>query len=283
MEITVSEQKVFMVHPRVTDEAARERAVEQKGAAFGSVARLLLRPRGEEIKIVSIGKRFDPIWHVIAHKHVVFDRGREYRVPVADGTVQGVTVKGDDYQVAAGPPRHFIIRGVEHCIDDARLEKLVDAVGGADIEAKAVLAAPREEIVELADFAPPDAIVVPPDVRASMLVQTLVQQLVKPYEADQLFEEMIEIEQLHLIYHPVYAIEYTWEAKGKKAMLELDAVGGEVTTGSRAFQQQMRRIFNREVLFDLGAESVNLIVPGGAIALKIGKAVVDHQRRQKGG
>lgn len=284
MEITVSEQKVFMVQPRLTDDQARERAVEHKGAAFGSVARLLLRPKGEEIKILSMTKRFDPIWHIIAHKHIVFDRGREYRVQVADATVQRVTVKGDDYQVASGPPRHFIIRGVEHCTDDARLEKVVDAVSGMDTEAKATLAAPREEIVELAEFAPPDAVVVPPDVKASTLVQTLVQQLVKPYEADQIFEEEIEIEQLHLIYHPVYAIEYAWEAKAKKAVLELDAVSGETSTGSRAFQHQMRRIFNREVLFDLGAETVNLIVPGGAIALKIGKAVADQQRRKhKGG
>jgi len=283
MEITVSEQKVFMVQPRLTDDQARERAVEHKGAAFGSVARLLLRPRGEEIKIVAIGKRFDPIWHIIAHKHVVFDRGREYRVPVADATVQRVTLKGDDYPVTEGPPRHFIIRGVEHCTDDARLEKIVDAVGGTDLDAKAILAAPREEIIELAEFAPPDAVVVPPDVKASTLVQTLVQQLVKPYEADQVFEEEIEIEQLHLLYHPVYAIEYTWEAKAKKAALELDAVTGETSAGTRAFQQQMRRIFNREVLFDLGAETVNLVVPGGAIALKIGKAVVDHQRRQRPG
>ncbi len=281
MEITVSEQKVFVVQPRLSDDQARERAVENKGAAFGSVARLLLRPRGEEIKILSMTKRFDPIWHIVARKHIVFDRGREYRVQVADATVQRVTVKGDDYPVAAGPPRHFIIRGVEHCIDDARLEKIVDAVGEMDIEAKAILAAPREEIVELAEFAPPDAVVVPPEVKASTLVQTLVQQLVKPYEADQIFDEEIEIEQLHLIYHPVYAIEYSWEAKAKKAVLELDVVSGEVSTGSRAFQHQMRRIFNREVLFDLGAETVNLIVPGGAIALKIGKAVADQRRRQK--
>lgn len=283
MEITVSEQKMFMIPPQLTQDQARERAWDYKNAAFGSMARLLLRPKSEEIKILSIEKRFDPVWHVIAHKRMVFNRGREYRVPVVDGTVKRVTVKGEDYSVAAGPPQHFIIRGVEHCEDDVRLERLVDGVSGAEVQLKFVHTAPREEIQELAEFAPPDAVVVPPGIRASTLVQGLVQQMITPYEADQIFEEGIEIEQLHLLYRPVYAFEYSWEARGKRAVVELDGITGESSTSGRAFQQQVRRIFNRDVLFDLGAESINLVVPGGAIALKIGKAVVDHRRQQQKG
>ena len=281
MEITVSEQKVFLVEPQVTLDVARERAWDQKMAAFGSLSRLLHRPKAGEIKVASIEKRFDPLWHVTAHKRIVFDRGREYRVPVADATMKAVSVAGTDYPAAAGPPRHFIIRGVEHCEDDVRLESLVDGITGAEVEAPEVAAAPRVEITDLAAFAPADAIVAPPEVKASTVVQRIVTRLMTPYEADQVFEEGIEIERLHILYHPVYAFEYVWEARGKKAVVELDAVSGKVNTDGRAFQQQMRRIFNREVLFDLGAETVNLVVPGGAIALKIGKAVADHRRQKK--
>ncbi len=281
MEITVSEQKVFLVEPQVTFEDARERAWDQKMAAFGSLSRLLLRPKADEIKVASIEKRFDPLWQVTAHKRIVFDRGREYRVPVADATVKAVSVAGTDYPAADGPPRHFIIRGAEHCEVDVRLESLVDGVTGAEVEAPEVAAARREEITDLSAFAPADAIVVPPEVKASTVVQRIVTRLMTPYEADQVFEEGIEIERLHIIYHPVYAFEYVWEARGKKAVVELDAVSGKVNTDGRAFHQQMRRIFNREVLFDLGAETVNLVVPGGAIALKIGKAVADHRRQKK--
>jgi len=60
--------------------------------------------------------------------------------------------------------------------------------------------------------------------------------------------------------------------------VEFDALSGQVRTDGRAFQQQVRRIFNRDVLFDLGAETINLVVPGGAIPLKIGKALLDRQR-----
>jgi len=63
-------------------------------------------------------KRFDPLWHVVGYKRAVFDRGREYRVPPADSTVQSVTVLEHDYPVVDGSPRHFIIHRVEHCKDE---------------------------------------------------------------------------------------------------------------------------------------------------------------------
>jgi len=278
VEISVSEQKVFHIASALSLEQARERAWDHKMLPFGSISRLLLRPKGDEIKVAAIEKRYEPVWHVAAHKHIVFDRGREYRVPLVDATVRAVTVAGTDSPVADGPPRHFIIRGIEHCTEDVRLESLVDGVTGAEARMPGVLSAPREEILELAEFAPPDAVVVPPEVKASAVVQRLVQRLVTPYEADQIFEEEIQVDHLHLLYHPVFAFEYVWDARGKRGVVELDAVSGEASAGTGAFQQQIRRIFNREVLFDVGAETINLIIPGGAIPLKIGKAIADRRR-----
>ncbi|MDR7488173.1 MAG: hypothetical protein QN167_05035 [Armatimonadota bacterium] len=282
MEITVSEQKVFLVAARLTPEQARERAWDHKMVAFGSLSRLLHRPKGDEITVAAIEKRYEPVWHLAARKRLVFERGREYRVPVGDATVRAVTVAGTDYPVADGPPRHFIVRGVEHCTDDVRVEQLVDARSGAELQAPQLLTAAREEVEDLAALAPADAVVVPPEVKASQVVQRLVQRLLTPYEADQVFEEGIQVEFLHLLYRPVFAFEYVWQARGKRGVVELDGVTGEATVGTGAFQQQVRRIFNREVLFDLGAETVNLVVPGGAIPLKIGKAIMDRQRSKTG-
>jgi len=278
MEITVSEQRVFLLTSALSPEQAREKAWDHKMVAFGSLSRLLLRPKGDEITVAAIEKRFHPVWHAAARRRIVFDRGREYRVPVADAAVRAVTVGSTDYPVAAGPPPHFIIRGIEHCEDDARRESVVDGVSGEEIQPSRGLAGPREEVVDLAGFAPADAVVVSPEVKASTVVQRLVQGLMTPYEADQIFEESIDVEFLHLLYRPVYAFEYAWEARGKRGVVELDGVTGEARAGGNGLQQQMRRIFNRDVLFDLGAESVNLILPGGAIPLKIGKAIIDRKR-----
>ena len=282
MEITVSEQKMFHVNAQLTLEQAREKAWDNKMAAFGTLSRLFLRLKSDDIKVAAIEKRFNPLWHVVGHKHVVFNRGREYRVPVVDTTVQKVLISGSDYPVADGPPRHFIVRGVEHCKDDVRIDSMINGVSGAEMEAKAIINATRQEIVELGNFSPADTIVVPPEVKASAVIQRLVQKLMTPYEADQVLEETIEVERLHLLYHPVYAFQYVWETRGKKAVVELDGVSGEVKTGEFSlFEQQMKRIFNRETLFDLGLETIKLVVPGGAITAKVVQAIAGRGREQK--
>lgn len=283
MDITVSEQKMFHIDAQLTMEQAREKAWDNKTAAFGTLSRLFLRLKSNDIKVAAMEKRLDPLWHVVGHRHVVFNRGREYRVPVADKTVQKVTVSGSDYLLGDGPPRHFTIRGVEHCKDDVRIDSMIHGLSGAEMEATAIVQAPRQEILELANFAPAEAIVVPPEVKASAVIQRLVQKLMTPYEADQVSEETIQVEHLHLLYHPVYAFQYVWEARGKKAVVELDAVSGEVNTGTEVFlfEQQMKRIFNPETLFDLGVETIKLVVPGGAITAKIVQAIAGRGREEK--
>ncbi len=65
--------------------------------------------------------------------------------------------------------------------------------------------------------------------------------------------------------------------------MEVDGLTGEFKPTGKSFGSQARRIFNREVLFDVGAEATNLIIPGGAIAVKLGKAVLDRRKGEKGG
>jgi hypothetical protein len=38
------------------------------------------------------------------------------------------------------------------------------------------------------------------------------------------------------------------------------------------------KLLKPETLFDLGAETLNVIVPGGAIALKVAKALADKRK-----
>jgi hypothetical protein len=288
MEVTVSEQKAFQVHATLTLEQARERAWDQKMAAFGMFSRLLQRPRGDDIKVTSMQKRFDPAWHVVAHKRLVFHRRREYRVPVADVVVRRVTIGGTDYEIAPGSPGQFRVTGTEHCEEDVRTETLVDAVKGTELASRAIAGAEREEIVDLTGFAPPGAVVVAAELRASTIAQRAIQKLMTSYEADQIDEEAIEIEQLNLLYHPIYTFQYVWEAKGKQAVVELDAVSGEAKTSESNLQQQIRQFSHMvkpEMLFDLGAETIGSLVPGGTIVLRIGgkvaKVVSDRQRRQQ--
>ncbi len=59
----------------------------------------------------------------------------------------------------------------------------------------------------------------------------------------------------------------------------------ELSTTFRAtgsfFGDRLKNVLNRDALFDLGGEAMNLVVPGGAIAVKLTKAIADRRREGK--
>jgi hypothetical protein len=60
----------------------------------------------------------------------------------------------------------------------------------------------------------------------------------------------------------------------------LDAVTGEVRN-SQALMARLQRTVTRDTVFDIGAETVGLLVPGGGIAVKVAKMAIDaHSQRQ---
>ena len=81
---------------------------------------------------------------------------------------------------------------------------------------------------------------------------------------------------IDLSFRPVYALEYEWAAKGKRTVVEFDAVTGEMRTGGKKLSDQIKSVLTRDLLFDMTADAVGMIVPGGSIAVKIVKAVVDR-------
>jgi len=103
--------------------------------------------------------------------------------------------------------------------------------------------------------------------------------VLRPPSADQILEEEVVVDCLDLYYRPVYAFAYVWQAKDKRATEEVDGLTAEFKSTGKAFGSQLKRVLNREVLFDIGAETINLVVPGGAIALKLTKAVAERARK----
>ena len=63
----------------------------------------------------------------------------------------------------------------------------------------------------------------------------------------------------------------------KMAGLAISAKLIATRTDGKAMRLQFNKVVNRDLLFDVGAEAINLVVPGGAIALK----VVQHMTRNK--
>ena len=139
----------------------------------------------------------------------------------------------------------------------------------------AIVGGPRHEVSDLAALGEDDTVVVPPEQRASYVVRQLLASMMKPVQADSITEESMTIQNIDLYYRPWWAFEFRWKPKDKKGIVELDAVTGQMRPGV-ALADRVGKIVTRDALFDIGADTVGLLVPGGSIAVKVAKLAIDQ-------
>ncbi len=284
MDIYLASEHTYYFPPQIALGAARDQ-VEQKKTSLiaGMVGALFTRPKPEDVRLTAVETRLEPFWLVTLFTRTVYDRRRTYIVPVSGPEVQRVTVLGQEVMVepkAKGAPG-FSLTGVEHCVEEQRVSYTFDGLSGQKADLSAYLSFAKTEILDLAAFAPEGMLVVPPQVRASAVVRQVMAEVVRPVrQAQEVVEERVEFEVMDLNFRPVYALEYEWAAKGKKIVVEFDALTGEMDSGGRKLSDQLKQLkgmLTREVLFDVTADAVGLVVPGGSIAVKVIKAVVDYR------
>jgi hypothetical protein len=281
MEIALADQHIFVLDDRLSPDDIRQRAMDRRTGAFGSgLGNLLQRPKADDIDLVNTQRQLEPFWHVGGRALYVYDRSRDYTVPASGAEVREVTVQGQSYPVKAAAGRGaFVIPTTEHCRDEFREEMYLDGVAGAPVtDAASVVGGPRQEVTDLATAAQKDTIVVPPTQHASSLVRQLLASLMKPVQADKITEESITLEHIDLYYRPWWAFEFHWKSKDKRGVVEIDAVTGQMRQG-QALMAKVQRAVNRDVLFDLGADTVSLLVPGGGIAVKVAKLAIDRNQK----
>jgi hypothetical protein len=274
MDIQLAEQKIFALNEKITAEQARLRAMDKRASLFTSGVNVLLqRVKPEEVELLALQKRWEPFWHVICATRQVYDRTRKFTVPVTGPEVQSLTLHEVDYAVTN---RSIVFTAVEHCREENRLQKFFDGVSGEAQELATLIGHTRSEVSDLAGFAARDnAIVVPPEIRASFVMRQVLQTMLKPVQADVIFEEVVTIEAIDLYYRPIFAFEFRWKTKDKTAVAEFDGVTGEMRN-AKSLRQQMNLPISRDALFDIGADTIGMIVPGGNIAVKLVKVAIDY-------
>ena len=272
VEITLAEQGIFLLPAKVTQDQAKEKAWEQKHNVFGTLAKFLMRPKSEEIQVSLLELRYQPFWHAIGHKRFRYDRRTHYPVPVLTD-VQTVEIAGQTCTPAQGK---LTLQGVDHCLLEERHEIFLDALTGEAQDFRRYLAFDRLDAGN-SNALPADLALAPPEVRAPVVVRQVLGDVLHPPSADKIFEAEVVVDCLELYYRPVYAFEYVWQAKDKRATVEVDGLTGEFKPTGKAFGNQLKGVLNRDMLFDIGAETINLVVPGGAIALKLTKAVAERR------
>jgi len=280
MELTLPTEKLYRLEEQLSFDEIRQRAADRRTQAFsGGIGGLLQRPKNDEVVLVASQRRLEPFWHVAGHARYVYDRSRNYTVPTSGPEVQSVTVNGSDYSVIAQTQsRAFSVPVLEHCVEEARSEHFVDGRTGAQVgDGAQVVAGPRSEIAHAADLAAPETMVLPPEQRASYVIRTVIGELLKPVQADQLMEETLLLENADLYYRPVYAFEYRWQPRDKTAVVEIDGATGQMRQVPSLLHEVAGVFSHKDAWFDITADTVGMLVPGANIAMKVGRVVVQHQ------
>jgi hypothetical protein len=270
LDIALAEQGTFVIEASISPEDARGRAATYKGSAFGALAQLFSKPKPDDVAVEARGLRYEPFWHATCHVRIVYDRRETYRFAVkTPDHVASISFGDATYPVEAGT---IAIPALAHCVRDRRQELWIDAASGETVAARTLDPA-KISAVELEHFPPPGAEVVQPTVRASAVVRQLLGSDTAPIEADSLSESRADVERLDLYFRPVYPFTLSWAAKGKSVDIVLDAMTGEIATVKGGLHPVLGRLLHKDVLFDIGSETLNLVVPGASIPLRLVEAL----------
>jgi hypothetical protein len=171
------------------------------------------------------------------------------------------------------------LNGIEHCVEENRLTRFYDGLSGQKADLSRFQPFTKTEITDIGQFAPEGILVVPPQMRATAIVRQVLSEVIQPVTKAQIIhEERVDVEAIELNFRPVYALEYEWASKGKRVVVEFDALLGEMHSGGKTWSDQIKGIITRDLFFDVTADAVGMLVPGGSIAVKLVKAVVDRKK-----
>lgn len=283
MEIYLANEHVYHLIPQISPEIARDRVEQKKvNLVAGTMGALFSQPKAEDIRLVALENRLESFWLVSASSLTVYDRNRTFTFSASGPEVQGILLLGQEIPAvpqAKGTPA-FTLSMVEHCRQELKTRQTFDGISGAKVDMMKYVGAVKTEILDLNSFAPAEVLVIPPQARATAVVRQVTAEVVQPVQNVQaIHQERVDIDAVDLHFRPVYAFEYEWISKNKRSVIEFDAVTGEIRGNGRRLQDQIKGILTSDLLFDISADAAGMLLPGGSIAVKLVKAVVDRSGR----
>lgn len=268
MDINIGEEKIIELVSPLTSEEIRAKAMAKRVDAFGTIAKFMQRPKPEEIEITQTQKRYEPFWYGSARAVYKYDRRHRYQVPTAP-EVRTVTFYETEHTVEKD--HTFAFDALEHCEEELTKELMLEPQHGAERDYKKYLAFTGKEVENLDALRDEATLLVVPEVRSSFLVGKLTQALIKTIQADKIYEQRIDVEQVILYFRPVYAFEFWWKTKDKHQVIEFNALTGEQRAEPGQIKKQISGVLENDDLFDIGSDVVSAVVPGANIAIKLGR------------
>ncbi len=282
MDIYLATEHAYHFIPQFSIDIARDRVEQKKiNLIAGTLGSLFSRSKPEELQLVTVENRVEPFWLLEASSRTLYDRARTYTVSASGTEVKSVTIIGQEFPTVPQPKSGlaFTLTGIEHCLQELQTRQTFDGITGSKVDLLKYVSAAKTEIADISAFAPEGVLVVPPQVQANAVVRQVTAEVVQPVQNVQtIHEERVDIQTIDLNFRPIYAFEYEWTTKNKKVVIEFDPLTGEMHTGGKKWSDQIKGLLTRDLLFDVTADAFGTIVPGGSIAVKLVKAVVDRKK-----
>ena len=281
MDVQVAEERVFRIPDQFSLQHGEGRAWAKRLEAFGALARVagLFSPaKDDEFEVIYRERRLQPFWRISVSTRVAYERQREYRVSVAPDVV---AVRVGEIDLIA-QERQFVLQGVETCLEETSRTTLVDGLLQQTLNiGSPYLQFEAEEYTssELAATTHDGVIVVPPQAKASLVVRDAISAAIGKFDADRVIEEHVTVDAVDLYYRPVFAFRY--RRLGKEAVVEFDAVTGETKVGGATFEQYLGKVLEPKFLLDVGAETLNMVLPGANLAKMMIVKGIEMKRRNQ--
>jgi hypothetical protein len=282
MDIYLATEYAYHIVPQFSIDVARDRVEQKKvNVVAGTLGALFSRAKPEELTLVTSENRVEPFWLLAASSRTSYDRTHTYTVAAGGEEVKSVSLFGQDLPATPQPKGApaFTFMGIEHCVQELHTRQTFDGITGAKVDLLKYTNHPKTEIADLSTFAPDGVLVVPPQVKANAVVRQVTADVVQPVQNVQaIHEERVDIDIVDLNFRPVYAFEYEWVSKNKRVVIEFDPLTGDMHSGGKRWTDQIKGLLTRDLIFDVTADAFGTIVPGGSIAVKLIKAVVDRKK-----
>jgi hypothetical protein len=266
MQVELAEERIFRMTDRFSLEHAEGRAWSKRLEAFGALARvtgLFAQPKEDEFAVVYRERRLQPFWRITVSTATAYERTRTYAVKVPP-EVREVHI-GEAVLPASNGQIQVV--GLEACREETRRETFID---GLNKQASPALAnylqhdAIETDAAALAAATAEGMVIVPPEAKASMVVRDVIASAIGKIDADRVTEELVRVEAVDLYYRPVHAFRY--RRGDKEAVVEFDAITGETKVGGATFEQYLGKALEPKFLLDVGAETLNFVIPGANLA-----------------
>ncbi len=271
--LTCSEKAIVALEPQLTPAQAEKLAEENKHRWISFFSRLIYRPKDEEIELISSKALFKPFWHIISEARV--DYTREKKLDLNLGAQVREIKIGDQYFKTNEGKSCLTID--ERCTNSISHEKFIDAVNGEELEFKELIRGKKRILATIAELICDDFTIIPARLKASIPLRNIMHEIMQPLKAIEILSQSLKIEKLHLYYRPVFAFEYTWKPRKQNVAFEIDGVTGKITQQKSAIEPGNKKI-SEASLFDIGADAIGLVVPGGEIAAKIAMALLGKNK-----